>query len=164
MRLSFRSVRNVTPSISPQLSPGPTGSRGAQGVAPNPLYDPLDFAITEVHNRGMELHAWFNPYRAYRQDNTYARSPSRVVETHPNWIITCPDGYKLLDPGLQEVRNYVTSIVMDVVRRHSIDAVHFDVTSTHIRGIVSRRRIPRHGPLSRGVSPGPTARVGVATM
>lgn len=99
---------------------------GAQGVASNPFYDPLEFAITEAHSRGMELHAWFNPYRAYRQDNAYARSPSHVVGTHPNWLITCPDGYKLFDPGLQEVRNYVTSVVMDAVRRYSNDAVHFD--------------------------------------
>ncbi len=99
---------------------------GAQGVAPNPFYDPLEFAITEAHNRGMELHAWFNPYRAYRQDNTYARSPGHIVETHPEWVITCPDGYKLLDPGLPEVRDYVVRIVMDVCRRYAIDGVHFD--------------------------------------
>jgi uncharacterized lipoprotein YddW (UPF0748 family) len=99
---------------------------GAQGTAPSPLYDPLEFAVGEAHRRGLELHAWVNPYRAYRQDNAYSRSPDHVVEAHPSWVITCPDGYKLLNPGLPEVRNHVSLIVSDIVRRYDVDGMHFD--------------------------------------
>jgi uncharacterized lipoprotein YddW (UPF0748 family) len=74
----------------------------------------------------MELHAWFNPYRAYRQDVSYPRSPTHVIEQHPDWTIRCPDGYYFLNPGLPEVRNLVSKVVSDVVRRYAIDGVHFD--------------------------------------
>lgn len=99
---------------------------GQQGKAPSPFYDPLQFAVEETHKRGMELHAWFNPYRAYRQTNTYPVAPNHVTVLHPSWVITCPDKYKLLNPGIPEVRDYVTMIIMDVVRRYDVDAVHFD--------------------------------------
>ncbi len=99
---------------------------GAQGTGPNPAYDPLAFAVEEAHRRGMELHAWFNPYRAYRQDVTYPRSPMHVIQQHPEWTIRCPDGYYLLNPGLSEVRDLVSKVVADVVRRYAIDGVHFD--------------------------------------
>ncbi len=98
----------------------------SQGTPPSPLYDPLQFAIEEAHKRGMELHGWFNPYRAYRQTNTYTTANSHVTKTHPDWVITCPDGYKFLDPGLPSVRDYVTSVVYDVTNRYDIDGVHFD--------------------------------------
>lgn len=98
----------------------------SQGTPPSPLYDPLQYAIEEAHKRGMELHAWFNPYRAYRQTNTYTTANNHVTKAHPDWVITCPDGYKFLDPGLPSVRNYVTSVVYDVTNRYDIDGVHFD--------------------------------------
>jgi len=100
---------------------------GQQGQAPSPLYDPLQFAVDEAHKRGMELHAWFNPYRAklngIGNDHTVS---SHITQTHPYWIITTSGGYKQLDPGLPPVRDYVTMIVTDVVRRYDIDGVHFD--------------------------------------
>jgi len=99
---------------------------GSQGSAPVPLYDPLEFAVEETHVRGMELHAWFNPYRVYRQTNTYRTAPSHVSNVHPEWVITCPDGYKFLDPGLPQVREFVASIVADVVRRYDVDGIHMD--------------------------------------
>lgn len=98
----------------------------SQGTPPSPFYDPLQFAIEEAHKRGMELHAWFNPYRVYRQTNTYTTASNHVTNTHPEWVITCPNGYKFLDPGLPVVRNYVTSIIYDVTNRYDIDGVHFD--------------------------------------
>jgi uncharacterized lipoprotein YddW (UPF0748 family) len=99
---------------------------GAQGTGPSPPYDPLAFAIEETHKRGMELHAWFNPYRAYRQDVSYPRAASHVIEQHPEWTIRCPDGYYLLNPGIPEVRSLVSKVVADVVRRYGIDGVHLD--------------------------------------
>ncbi len=99
---------------------------GTQGVAPAPYYDPLVFAVGEAHKRGMELHAWFNPYRARRQQDAYSPAATHVTVAHPTWIITCPDNFKLLNPGLPEVRDYVTQVIADVVTRYDIDGVHFD--------------------------------------
>jgi uncharacterized lipoprotein YddW (UPF0748 family) len=98
---------------------------GAQGKAPNPYYDPLEFAIEEAHKRGLELHAWFNPYRAEKKINAYTTSIDHVTTLHPEWTITIGD-FKFLNPGLPEVRNYVTTIVADVATRYDIDGVHFD--------------------------------------
>jgi len=99
---------------------------GSQGTGPVDGYDPLTFAIQESRKRGLELHAWFNPYRAFRETNTYTAANNHVTVQHPDWIITCPDKYKFLDPGLPQVRNFVTQVVMDVVRRYDVDGIHFD--------------------------------------
>ncbi len=97
---------------------------GEQGTAPSPYWDPLAFAVEEAHKRGLELHAWFNPYRADRGSD-YPKAASHVTNTNPEWILTFND-IKILDPGLPEVRDYVTSVVADVARRYDIDGVHFD--------------------------------------
>lgn len=99
---------------------------GVQGQAPSPYYDPLEFAVTEAHARGMEIHAWFNPYRAYRESNSYIPAANHVTVQHPDWVITCPDGYRFLDPGLQEVRDFVSTVVADVVKRYQVDGIHMD--------------------------------------
>jgi uncharacterized lipoprotein YddW (UPF0748 family) len=102
---------------------------GQQGAAPtDPTYDPLQFAIEESHKRGMELHAWLNPYRALQTTGSVSSlSPNHVINTHPEWIIKCNGTeYRFLNPGLPEVRNYVTSIVMDIARRYNVDGIHFD--------------------------------------
>ncbi len=98
---------------------------GKQGRAPEPFYDPLEFAVEEAHKRGLELHAWFNPYRAVRQVGSYIQAANHVSVLHPEWIIRKGD-LKILNPGLPQVREYVTSVIMDVVRRYDIDGVHFD--------------------------------------
>jgi uncharacterized lipoprotein YddW (UPF0748 family) len=98
---------------------------GSQGKAPNPFYDPLEFAIQEAHKRGLELHAWFNPYRAEKKINAYTTSIDHVTALHPDWAITIGD-FKFLNPGLPQVRDYVKTIVSDVVTRYDIDGVHFD--------------------------------------
>ena len=97
---------------------------GRQGRVPNPFYDPLRFAIEEAHKHGMELHAWFNPYRVDRGSN-YTKVSNHISVTHPEWIYTAGP-IKLLDPGKAAVRDYITSVVMDVARRYDIDGVHFD--------------------------------------
>ncbi len=100
---------------------------GTQGVAPSdPNYDPLKFAVEEAHNRGMELHAWLNPYRASLQNGSPVSS-THVRNTHPEWIIKCSGTeYRFLNPGLPAVRKYVVKIVMDIVRRYDVDGIHFD--------------------------------------
>ena len=98
---------------------------GTMGRAPEPFYDPLAFAVEEAHRRGLELHAWFNPYRAR---HVIAKSPisaNHVSKTHPQLVRQY--GKSLwLDPGEKEVQDYSLSVVMDVVKRYDIDGVHFD--------------------------------------
>ncbi len=98
---------------------------GLQGKAPNPFYDPLKFAVEAAHKRGLEIHAWFNPYRAVRSVGSYVISSQHVSKQHPDWILQFGN-LKILDPGLPMVRDYVTKVIMDVVRRYDIDGVHFD--------------------------------------
>jgi uncharacterized lipoprotein YddW (UPF0748 family) len=103
---------------------------GAQGSPPSPFYDPLEFAVGEAHKRGMEIHAWFNPYRAVRSTTGYPQDPTHVSRTHPDWILTFlnsgTDSLRMLNPGLPMVREFVSKIVSDVVRRYDVDGVHFD--------------------------------------
>jgi len=96
-----------------------------QGTAPDPFYDPLEFAVAEAHKRGMELHAWFNPYRAVVKTGNHTIDPSHVSKEHPDWILTFGT-LKILDPGLPMVRDFVTTVVLDVVERYDVDGVHFD--------------------------------------
>lgn len=110
---------------------------GAEGQAPNPFFDPLEMAVNAAHARGMELHAWFNPYRADRGSG-YAHAPGHVTRTNPEWMLAV-GGIKILNPGLPEVRDYIVRVIMDVVRRYDIDGVHFDdyfypYPPNHIRG------------------------------
>jgi uncharacterized lipoprotein YddW (UPF0748 family) len=98
---------------------------GSQGTPPDPYYDPLEFAIEEAHKLGLELHAWFNPYRAERSVGSYTTSPQHVINQHPDWIIQIGN-IKVLDPGLPMVREHNTNVIMDVVHRYDVDGIHFD--------------------------------------
>lgn len=98
---------------------------GSQGTPPSPFYDPLSFAIEEVHKRGMEIHAWFNPYRAVKTIGNYTNSSDHITNTHPEWILNF-SSIKILDPGIPDVREYNLNIIMDVVNRYDIDGVHMD--------------------------------------
>ena len=96
---------------------------GRQGQ--NPGYDPLAFMIAECRKRGMEFHAWFNPYRAVSNIQTAVLDPNHVIRRRPDWLLA-QGNLRILNPGLPAVRQYVTQVVMDVVRRYDIDGVHFD--------------------------------------
>ncbi len=119
---------------------------GQQGKAPIPFYDPLEFMIRETHKRGMEFHAWCNPYRAVFQIGHYTTvvtrhgkhkhykevwhsgstiSTTHVSLQHPDWILTYGDT-KYLDPGNKDVQLYVNSVIRDMLSRYDIDAIHFD--------------------------------------
>lgn len=98
---------------------------GRQGQPPIPYYDPLEFMITETHKRGMEFHAWFNPYRAVANIRGSSIAANHITRTRPQWFVTYGDK-KYFDPGIPEVRSYVTELIRDVVKRYDIDAVHFD--------------------------------------
>jgi uncharacterized lipoprotein YddW (UPF0748 family) len=98
---------------------------GKQGQAPDPAFDPLDFAITEAHKRGIELHAWFNPYRATNDARYSLLSPNHITNIKPEWFMIY-GGKKLFNPGLPEVREYIVKVILDVVDNYDIDGVHMD--------------------------------------
>ncbi|HEX5397937.1 MAG TPA: family 10 glycosylhydrolase [Verrucomicrobiae bacterium] len=98
---------------------------GTMGKAPEPFYDPLAFAIQEAHKRGLELHAWFNPFRALHPLLKSPVARNHVTKTHPEWIRKYDTQY-WLDPGEPAAREYVQRVVMDVVRRYDVDGVTFD--------------------------------------
>ena len=98
---------------------------GEQGRPPSPLYDPLTMWIEESHKRGIELHAWFNPYRAR---HTSAKSPpsrSHIANTHPA-VVKEYGGYLWMDPGEEFAAQRTLEVIVDVVRRYNIDGVHVD--------------------------------------
>lgn len=98
---------------------------GRQGEPPFPYYDPLEFMIEETHKRCMEFHAWFNPFRALVDSKKNPNPASHVTKQHPDWIISY-GGKSYIDPGTPEAREYVIKVIMDVVKRYDIDAVHID--------------------------------------
>lgn len=98
---------------------------GKQGKGPDPAYDPLEFAINEAHKRGMELHAWFNPYRATFDGNFKSLCQCHITNQEPSWFFTY-GGIKLFDPGIPEVRSYIIKVILNVVDNYNIDGVHMD--------------------------------------
>ncbi|HVX41467.1 MAG TPA: family 10 glycosylhydrolase, partial [Gemmatimonadaceae bacterium] len=97
---------------------------GRQGRAPEPAWDPLAFAVTEAHKRGMELHAWFNPYRAaYTKDTAEART--HITQTHPE-LVHAYGHFLWMDPGDPAVRRRAVRAIVDVVKRYDVDGVHID--------------------------------------
>jgi len=98
---------------------------GKQGIAPSPFYDPLEFMITETHKRGMEFHAWMNPYRAVSHLRNASISKDHITRKHPEWFITYGEK-KYFDPGNPYAQQFVLDVVSDVVKRYRIDAIHFD--------------------------------------
>lgn len=96
---------------------------GVQGQDPG--WDPLGTAVREAHRRGLELHAWFNPYRVANHTDPSRLVANHPARVHPDWVL--PYGGKLYyNPGIPEVRTFVQRAMMDAVRRYDIDAVHFD--------------------------------------
>ena len=95
---------------------------GKAGVSPG--YDPLAFAIKEAHARGIELHAWINPFRAAISASV-SLPANHVAKKHPEWVRRF--GKQLwIDPGDPAARNYVISVITDIVRRYDIDGMHLD--------------------------------------
>jgi len=98
---------------------------GTQGQSPFPFYDPLQFMIEETHKRGMEFHAWLNPYRAVFNINKSSIASNHLTKTHPEWFFTYGDK-KYFNPGLKEVRQHVAAIVKDLITRYDLDGIHLD--------------------------------------
>ncbi|MFE9767378.1 glycoside hydrolase family 10 protein [Streptomyces sp. NPDC005808] len=96
---------------------------GVQGR--NPGWDPLGTAVAEAHARGLELHAWFNPYRIANHTDPTRLVAGHPARKHPDWVV--PYGGKLYyNPGLPQVRAFVQDAMLDALSRYEIDAVHWD--------------------------------------
>ena len=98
---------------------------GEQGRAPQPFYDPLAEWIEKAHSRGIELHAWFNPYRARHVSAKSGPSRDHIANTNPT-AVKSYGGYLWMDPGEPVAAQRTLDVIMDVVRRYDIDGVHID--------------------------------------
>ena len=109
-----------------KLEPWSEYLTGTQGQAPSPLWDPLEFAVREAHQRGLELHAWFNPFRArHSTGNKTFTATNHISRTRPELVKTY-GSHLWLDPGLQEVHDHSARVILDVVQRYDLDGIHID--------------------------------------
>lgn len=119
-------VRPSADAIYPSaIEPWTEYLTGVQGTPPRPMYDPLAFWVAQAHARGLQLHAWFNPYRA-RQ--VAAKSPvaaNHISKTNPG-AVKSYGKYLWMDPGEPSASKQTLDVVLDVVRRYDIDGVHID--------------------------------------
>ena len=97
---------------------------GEQGKAPSPYWDPLQWMIEQCHKRGMELHAWINPYRA-KTKTTHVLSPKHIAHKRRDLVFEY-DGQYILNPAYDENRQYICHVVGDILRRYDVDGLHID--------------------------------------
>ena len=97
---------------------------GVQGKIPVPLWDPTAFLIEECHKRGMEFHAWINPYRV-KTNRQVKLASSHIYWQHPEWFVEYGN-QTYFDPGLPESRKYICKVIADIVSRYDVDGIHMD--------------------------------------
>jgi uncharacterized lipoprotein YddW (UPF0748 family) len=108
-----------------RLEPWSEYLTGRQGLAPEPFYDPLEMWIAEAHNRGIEMHAWFNPYRARHPSAKQPVCKDHLLYKKPQ-IVRTYGKHLWLDPGEPETQEHSLKVIMDAVRRYDLDGVHMD--------------------------------------
>ena len=107
-----------------KLEPWSRFLTGQQGLAPSPYWDPLEWMIHQCHKRGMELHAWINPYRA-KTKTTHQLASNHIAVRKPGSVFTY-DGQYILNPGQPENSDYICRVVDDIVSRYDVDGLHID--------------------------------------
>ena len=107
-----------------QLEPWSRFLTGVLGQAPSPYWDPMQFMIDECHKRGMEFHAWINPYRV-KTSLKSELSANHLYNIHPEWFVTY-NNQLFFDPALPESRRHICMVVADIVSRYDVDAIHMD--------------------------------------
>ncbi|TFW21980.1 hypothetical protein E4L98_12595 [Duganella callida] len=119
-------VRPSADAIYPsELEPWSEFLTGQQGRPPAPAWDPLQFWIEQAHARGLELHAWFNPYRARHATARTPLAANHIARRRPD--VVKPYGrYLWMDPGEAAASQHTLDVVLDVVHRYDIDGVHID--------------------------------------
>lgn len=107
-----------------EIEPWSSWLTGKRGKAPSPLWDPMEYAIEEAHKRGMEFHAWLNPYRVTSNaketlpaDHLYNKEPHRFIKFN---------GQTFFDPAYPENRDHICMVVEDIVKRYDVDGIHID--------------------------------------
>lgn len=125
----FVQVRPAGDALYPSaLAPWSKVLTGTQGADPG--YDPLAYMIEETHRRGMEFHAWFNPFRGNTDGSTIGLAGNHAALTHPEWVVTTGPTDKpnkmYLNPGLPDVRQHIVDAVLEVVKGYAVDGVHLD--------------------------------------
>ena len=98
---------------------------GRQGLPPAPRWDPLAFAVREAHLRGLELHAWVNPFRARSDTSRSPLTRNHIINQHPEVTVRYGDQI-WLDPGQPVAREHSLKVILDIVQRYDIDALHMD--------------------------------------
>jgi uncharacterized lipoprotein YddW (UPF0748 family) len=120
----FVQVRPSGDSLYPSaLVPWSKVLTGTQGKDPG--YDPLEYMVSAAHERGMQFHAWFNPFRATTDASTAALASSHVAKAHPEWIVDA-GGKLYINPGIPAARQHIIDTVMEVVKGYNVDGVHLD--------------------------------------
>lgn len=107
------------------LEPWSAYLTGGQGKAPEPFYDPLAFAVEEAHARGLELHVWFNPYRARHPSEKGPFGKTHLSQTHPD-LVKKYGKHLWMDPGEKAVQDHSLAVIADVVKRYDVDGIHLD--------------------------------------
>ncbi|OON63576.1 hypothetical protein B0920_09490 [Massilia sp. KIM] len=130
MNAAFFQVRSQADAMYPSAyEPWSYYLTNQQGSAPAPAWDPLQYALEETRKRGLEFHAWINPYRAVAntasEANNAQYAPNHVSRTHPEWLLQVGT-VKILNPGLPQVREHVVKVITDIVERYDVDGIHFD--------------------------------------
>lgn len=97
---------------------------GKRGKAPSPLWDPMEYVIEEAHKRGMEFHAWLNPYRVTAGPNDVLPT-NHLANREPKRFVKY-GGQIFFDPAYQENRDFICEVVEDIVTRYDVDAIHID--------------------------------------
>lgn len=98
---------------------------GEVGKAPDPMWDPLEFMVAEAHARGMELHAWLNPYRAATVEESATLPADDLLKTEPKRFLRYGKGYYFV-PSMQKNRDFICAVVRDIAERYDVDGIHFD--------------------------------------
>ena len=98
---------------------------GKQGQAPMPYFDPLKFFISEAHKRHIQFHAWINPFRAIATIQYADVINTHISKTKTDWFFDY-GLHRYFNPGIPEVRDYLVSVIVDIIQRYDIDGIHFD--------------------------------------
>lgn len=133
MNAVFFQVRPTSDALyKSELFPWSKYLTGTQGIAPESGFDPLLFWVEEAHNRGLELHAWINPYRITKKaagepipsiSALHAAHPARL---NPDWVVKYSDSNLYFNPGIPEVRKLIVDSIMEIVNKYNVDGIHFD--------------------------------------
>lgn len=119
-------VRPMADALYPSdLEPWSEFLTGRQGRPPRPHWDPLAYALREAHRRGIELHAWINPFRAWHPAAKGEAHPTHVTRALPESVRTYGD-LRWLDPADARAREHVLAVVRDLLRRYDLDGLHID--------------------------------------